>query len=160
MSETQHCFTEPTFTPGSFTLERNSATGTIEVRFRISGGPTDLNADTSAGDIHTVTFSDGNTQVTVTVHPAFGGSEATVNILAPVDRGTYQLGDPSTATIPKSVAYVQCASPSTPTTKPQTLARAGFTSLTLVLIGLGMIVAGMALKRTSKRPRITTVNTK
>jgi hypothetical protein len=152
MTETQQCFTEPTFTAGSFTLERSTATGTLDVSYRISGGPTDLNSDPAAGAIHTATFPDGQAQVTVTVHPALGGSQATVNLLAPVDNGTYQLGDPATATIAKTVASTQCAQSSSTTpssTHSQNLARTGSTSFTfgLVLIGVGMIVAGMAMKR-------------
>src|SRR5262245_2038384 len=97
MAETQQCFTEPTFRPGSFTLVRSSATGTLKVTFHISGGPTDLNGDPTGGAEHTATFAAGQTQVTVTVHPALGGGEATVSLLAPVDPGAYQLGSPSTA---------------------------------------------------------------
>jgi hypothetical protein len=147
MSETQQCFTEPTFTPGSFTLARSSTTGTLEVTFHISGGPTDLNSDPAGGAEHTATFASGQTQVTVTVHPALGGGEATVDLLAPVDRGAYQLGSPSTATIAKSVTPAQCSQ--TQTTRPRNLARTGSPSsrFGLVLIGLGMIATGMAMKR-------------
>jgi hypothetical protein len=152
MSEAEQCFTEPLFSPGSFTLERSTSTGTLDVNFRISGGPTDLNSDPAAGAIHMATFAAGQTQVTVTVHPALGGGQATVNLLAPVDSPTYQLGDPSTATIAKTVSSPQCAEtpPSTtPSTRSQNLARTGSTSSTfgLLLIGLGLIVAGMAMKR-------------
>jgi len=147
MSETEQCFTEPTFTPGSFTLARSTATGILEVTFRISGGPTDLNSDATGGAEHTATFASGQTQVTVTVHPALGGKEATVDLLAPVDRGAYQLGSPSTATIAKSVTPAQCTQ--TQSTRPRNLARTGSPSsrFGLVLIALGMIAAGMAMKR-------------
>ncbi|HEX2381999.1 MAG TPA: hypothetical protein VHI95_05155 [Acidimicrobiales bacterium] len=151
MSETQQCFTEPTFTPGSFTLERSGATGTLAVTFHIAGGPTDLNSDPAAGADGTATFADGQTQVTVTVNPALGGSEASVAI---VDGAAYNLADPSSATIAKSVSAVQCAPegpPQTtaPATRSQNLARTGSPSFTfgLGLIGLGMIVCGMAMKR-------------
>jgi hypothetical protein len=147
MSETQQCFTEPTFTPGSFTLERSSATGTLEVIFHVSGGPTDLNSDPAGGAEHTATFANGQTQVTVTVHPALGGREAVVALFAPVDRGAYQLGSPSTVTIPKSVSPAHCAQ--APGGSTHNLARTGSSSLTfgLALIALGMIVAGIAMKR-------------
>jgi len=142
MSETQQCFTEPTFTPGSFTLERSNATGTLEVTFHISGGPTDLNSDPTGGAEHTATFASGQTQVAVTVHPALGGGQATVSV---VDGSAYNLGSPSTATIAKSVTPAQC----TQSTRPRNLARTGAPSsrFGLVLIGLGMIVIGMAMKR-------------
>ena len=149
MSEADQCFTEPTFSPGSFTLERDDATGTLDVTFHISGGPTDLNADPVAGSDHTASFADDQAQVTVTVHPALGGGQATVAL---VDGEAYALGDPSTATIRKSLAVPQCVQepPTTrPATRPGSLARTGSTSWTfgLVLIGIGMIVAGMAVKR-------------
>jgi hypothetical protein len=144
MSETQQCFTEPTFTPGSFTLARSSGAGTLEVTFHISGGPTDLNSDPAAGADHTATFASGQTQVTVTVHPALGGGQATVSV---VDGTAYDLGSPTTATIAKSVTPAQCTQ--TQTTRPRNLARTGSPSsrFGLVLIGFGMIVAGMAMKR-------------
>ena len=149
MSETQQCFTEPTFTAGSFTLERTSSTGTLEVTFHISGGPTDLNSDPAAGADHSATFASGQTQVTVTVHPALGGGDATVSL---VDGSAYDLGTPSTSTITKSVATASCAQEPTttsPTTRSGNLARTGSTSSTfgLFLIGIGMIVTGMAMKR-------------
>jgi len=149
MSETQQCFTEPTFAPGSFTLERSSATGTLEATFHISGGPTDLNSDPAAGADHTATFADGQAQVTVTVNPALGGGEVTVAV---VDGAAYDLGTPSAGTIPKTVRAAQCAQPSpttTPSTRSGNLARTGSSSSTfgLFLIGLGMIAAGMAMKR-------------
>jgi hypothetical protein len=149
MSEMQQCFTEPTFTPGSFTLERASATGTLEVTFHISGGPTDLNSDAAAGADHTATFASGQTQVTVTVHPALGGGEATVSL---VDGSAYDLGSPSTATIGKSLSAPSCVqepTTTTPSTRSGNLARTGSSSSTfgLFLIGVGMIAAGMAMKR-------------
>jgi hypothetical protein len=144
MSETQQCFTEPTFTPGSFTLARSSASGILKVIFHVSGGPTDLNSDPAAGADHTATFADGQTQVTVTVHPALGGGQATVSI---VKGSGYNIGSPSTATIAKSVTPAQCSQ--TPSTRPRNLARTGSPSTTfgLVLIAFGMIVAGIAMKR-------------
>jgi hypothetical protein len=149
MSETQQCFTEPTFTPGSFTLARSTATATLEVTFHISGGPTDLNSDPAAGADHTATFASGQSEITVTVQPALGGGEATVSV---VDGTAYDLGSPSTATIARSVTPAQCAQAppaSTQTTRPRSLARTGSPSsrFGLVLIGVGMIVAGMAMKR-------------
>jgi hypothetical protein len=149
MSEAEQCFTEPTFSPGSFTLERNDATGSLDVTYHISGGPTDLNSDPIAGADHAATFADGQAQVTITVQPALGGGQATVAL---VDGQAYDLSDPNTATIPKSVSAPQCVVPGTtppPTTAPSVLARTGSTSSTfgLVLIGFGMIVVGMAMKR-------------
>jgi len=146
MSETEQCFAEPTFSPGSFTLERSSGTGTLDVTFHVSGGPTDLNADATAGADGTATFPEGQTQVTVTVHPALGGGAATVAV---VDGVAYDVGSPSSASIERSVAAAQCAQEAPPTTRPQNLARTGSTAFTfgLVLIGLGMIVSGMAMKR-------------
>ncbi len=157
MSETDQCMTEPTFSPGSFTLDRSDATGTLDVTYEISGGPTDLNADV-AGANHTVTFADGQTQVTVAVHPALGGTDAKVQVLG---GEAYDAGDPAVATITKTVAAAQCATPSTspaptaptaPTaTEPETLARTGSTlTVALVVLGLGMIVAGMGIKRMSR----------
>jgi hypothetical protein len=147
MSETEQCFTEPTFTPGSFTLGRSSATGTLEVTFHISGGPTDLNSDPAAGADHAATFVSGQSQVTVTIQPALGGGDATVSV---VDGTAYDLGSPSTATIPRSVTRSQCAQAQT--THPGNLARTGSPSslFGLVLIGLGMIVVGMGMKRVAE----------
>jgi hypothetical protein len=153
MTESEQCFTEPVFGPGSFTLERSSATGTLEVTFHISGGPTDLNSDAATGADHTATFATGQAQITVTVHPALGGGQATVAL---ADGAAYDLGSPSTATIQKSLTSVDastCLSQTPPTTTPppqsRALARTGSASSTfgLFLIGLGMIVAGMAMKR-------------
>jgi hypothetical protein len=152
MSEADQCFTEPVFSPGSFTLERDVATGTLDVNYHITGGPTDLNSDPVAGEFHTATFADGQTQVTVTVHPALGGVGATVTVVPPVDPGPYQVGNSNTATIQRLISVPQCVVPGEappPTTAPRTLARTGSTSSTfgLVLIGVGLIVAGMAMKR-------------
>src|SRR4051794_35537558 len=146
MSETEQCFTEPTFSPGSFTLERSDGTGTLDVTFHVSGGPTDLNSDPAAGADHTATFADGQTQVTVAVHPALGGGAAAVAV---VDGTAYDLGSASSSPIERSVTAAKCAPEAPPTTRPQNLARTGSTGFTfgLVLIGLGMIVSGMAMKR-------------
>jgi hypothetical protein len=105
MSEIDGCQTEPTFAPGSFTLERSDAAGALTVTYHISGGPTDLNADAGTGADHTVDFADGATSVTVPVHPALGGSSATVTV---VDGATYDVGDPASATIDKTVAEAAC----------------------------------------------------
>jgi hypothetical protein len=149
MSETGQCFTEPTFSPGSFTLERDQTSGALDVTYHISGGPTDLNSDPAAGEDHTASFVDGQAQLTVTVSPALGGGPATVTI---VDGAAYDLGDPGTATIQKAISIPQCVEepPTTPpTTAPTRLARTGSHSSTfgLVLIGLGLIVVGFATKR-------------
>jgi hypothetical protein len=106
MSEFEGCKSEPTFEPGSFTLERSDATGALTVTYHISGGPTDLNADADTGTDHTVDFADGATSVTVPVHPTLGGSSATVTV---VDGATYDVGDPASATIDKTVAQALCA---------------------------------------------------
>jgi hypothetical protein len=158
MEETQQCFTEPTFSPGSFTLERNQSEGAVDVTYHISGGPTDLNSDPTAGADHTVSFADGQTQVTVTVHPALGGGAATVTV---VDGLAYDLGDPSSATIAKVVHATTCPAAeesTTTTTRPRELVRTGATSSTpeLAVIGVAMVAIGLTvLAMARKRSRVS-----
>src|SRR4051794_24553045 len=92
MGVTQQCFAEPTTSPGSVTFTRTSTEGGLTITYHISGGPTDLNSDATAGADHTVTFTDGSATVTVDVHPTIDATDATVTVIAGAG---YVVGDPS-----------------------------------------------------------------
>src|SRR5205823_6481964 len=82
MGVTEQCFAEPTTSPGSVTFTRTSTEGALTITYHISGGPTDLNSDTTAGADHTVAFADGAATATVVVHPAIDATDATVTVVA------------------------------------------------------------------------------
>jgi hypothetical protein len=153
MSVSGQCFTEPTTSPGSFTLERRSTTGPLTVTYHIDGGPTDLNSEEVAGADHTVEFADGEATVTVVVHPATNASAATVTVL---EGETYNVAQPSSGTIEVQRSVVTCATDTTLGTD-NTLARTGVrsTSGTLALVGITAVALGSLLLVLSSRRKAT-----
>jgi LPXTG-motif cell wall-anchored protein len=138
-SVTEQCFTEPTTSPGSFTLERDSTAGALTVTYHVSGGPTDLNSDETAGADGTVDFADGAATVTVTVYPAISaGPSATVQVL---DGTGYAPGDPASGTIEIVHFATTCLATS------DTLPRTGSSSITgpLAVTGIAMVALGSLL---------------
>jgi len=142
------CGAEPVTSPGSFTFTRSSTEGALTINYHISGGPTDLNADASAGADHTADFADGAATVTVTVHPAIAGGGATVTV---VEGQGYAVGDPASGDVGMSIARASCPAPSTiVNTLPRTGVRS--TSGPLALVGITSIALGcLLLIATSRR---------
>jgi hypothetical protein len=97
------CFVaEPAPEPGSFTFERSDASSPLTITYHISGGPTDLNSDPTAGADHTATFASGASSVTVTVALAAGNDTRSADVTL-IDGATYDVGAPSSAEVPAEV---------------------------------------------------------
>ncbi|MEY2452296.1 MAG: hypothetical protein QOD92_1870 [Acidimicrobiaceae bacterium] len=153
----QRCQTEPTTTPGSFTLERSNTSGSLTVTYHISGGPTDLNSDAVAGDDHTVEFLPGEATATVVVHPAIDATDATVAIL---DDQPYEIGDPAQGVVTVDRQADVCATAVDLVPAPtSTLARTGVRSTTgsLALVGITALTLGSVLLVLSSRRKATGV---
>lgn len=145
----EHCQSEPTTEPGSVTFTRSFTNGTFTITYHISGGPTDLNSDATAGADHQAQFADGSATVTVQVNPAVTASttDALVQI---VDGETYNPGDPDSGTIVLQRDSEKCPTTTTSTSvaaTQDTLARTGVKPSTapLTLTGFLMVAAGAVL---------------
>lgn len=156
MTVRDQCKTEPTTSPGSFTLARADTDGPLTVTYHIEGGPTDLNSEEVAGADHTVDFAAGEGAVTVTVHPAIDASDATVTV---VDGVTYDPGDPPSGTIVVQhiVLIPESCEPPRSLAPTSTLARTGVreTSGRLALTGIASIALGSLLLVLSSRRKAT-----